>query len=103
MLLQNCIDLSPPEFHDRPGGMYLVFNNRPFILGNWRNRFWPLTNGVVILVIFPKTSRKNLTNYRNIGILLLRKQIRSVVVWARKEYYDEAYNHLNDQQLYEIL
>jgi hypothetical protein len=23
-------------------------------------------------------------------------------VWGRKDYYDEAYNHLNDQQVYEV-
>ncbi|CAB4044460.1 Hypothetical predicted protein, partial [Paramuricea clavata] len=26
----------------------------------------------------------------------------AVVVWGRKDYYDEAYNYLNDQQVYEV-
>ncbi|CAB3999233.1 Hypothetical predicted protein [Paramuricea clavata] len=40
---------------------------------------------------------KNLKKYRDIVIKEADKG-GAVVVWGRKDYYDEAYNHLNDQQ-----
>ena len=44
---------------------------------------------------------KNLKKYRDIVIKEADKG-GAVVVWGRKDYYDEAYNHLNDRQVYEV-
>ena len=45
---------------------------------------------------------KNLKKYSDININEAGKG-GAVVVWGRKDYYNEAYNHLNDQQVPEVI